>query len=263
MLLFIRQGGFWKSDVRIQITDLISGTLAYIYDSHKCSADAPDYLKILHNKIIRVELYSETYKTYTLENSAIADDYDEDIAQLCFAQAVKFVEHNADSPDPEIQAQIAVLQHLLFRFMNNDTRGYTYTYELKQQLSNTELRNLSDQAWAIHVVQHDACAGWIILPDRRHLLTAGKWHIHLLFPPYQIISSIACAYTPRPRLGTKTMAWERTPFTQGSFREYRLFCETGRASMRTVFRNSSHRFGTHLILHFIPPYSPAPFFRRW
>lgn len=115
MLLFIRQGGFWKSDVRIQITDLISGTLAYIYDSHKCSADAPDYLKILHNKIIRVELYSETYKTYTLENSAIADDYDEDIAQLCFAQAVKFVEHNADSPDPEIQAQIAVLQHLLQR----------------------------------------------------------------------------------------------------------------------------------------------------
>ena len=96
MLLFIRQGVFWKSDVRIQIADLISGTLAYIYDSHKCSADAPDYLKILHNKIIRVELYSETYKTYTLENSAIADDYDEDIAQLCFAQAVKFVEHNAE-----------------------------------------------------------------------------------------------------------------------------------------------------------------------
>ena len=30
--------------------------------------------------------------------------------------------------------------------MNNDTRGYIYTYELKQQLSNTDLRNLSDQA---------------------------------------------------------------------------------------------------------------------
>ena len=152
MLLFIRQGGFWKSDVRIQITDLISGTLAYIYDSHKCSADAPDYLKILHNKIIRVELYSETYKTYTLENSAIADDYDEDIAQLCFAQAVKFVEHNADSPDPEIQAQVVVLQYLLFRFMNNDTRGYIYTYELKQQLSNTDLRNLSDQAFRMRII---------------------------------------------------------------------------------------------------------------
>ena len=89
-----------KYDVRIQIADLISGTLAYVYDSHKRSADVPDYLKILRNKIIRVELYPKTYKTYTLENSAIADDYDEDIARLCFAQAAKFVEHNADSPDP-------------------------------------------------------------------------------------------------------------------------------------------------------------------
>ena len=152
MLLFIRQGGFWKSDVRIQITDLISGTLAYVYDSHKRSADVPDYLKILRNKIIRVELYPKTYKTYTLENSAIADDYDEDIAQLCFAQAVKFVEHNADSPDPEIQAQVVILQYLLFRFMNNDTRGYIYTYELKQQLSNTDLRNLSDQAFRMRII---------------------------------------------------------------------------------------------------------------
>ena len=31
--------------------------------------------------------------------------------------------------------------------------------------------------------------------------------------------------------------------------------------MGTVFRNSSHRFGTRLILHFIPPYSPAPFLK--
>lgn len=141
-----------KYDVRIQIADLISGTLAYVYDSHKRSADVPDYLKILRNKIIRVELYPKTYKTYTLENSAIADDYDEDIAQLCFAQAVKFVEHNADSPDPEIQAQVVILQYLLFRFMNNDTRGYIYTYELKQQLSNTDLRNLSDQAFRMRII---------------------------------------------------------------------------------------------------------------
>ena len=31
--------------------------------------------------------------------------------------------------------------------------------------------------------------------------------------------------------------------------------------MVTVFRDGSHRFGTHLIFHFLPPYSPAPFFQ--
>ena len=61
-----------KNDVRIQMADFISGTLAYVFDRHKKSDDAPDYLKILNKKIIRVELYPKTYDTYVLENSAIA-----------------------------------------------------------------------------------------------------------------------------------------------------------------------------------------------
>ena len=34
--------------------------------------------------------------------------------------------------------------------------------------------------WVIHVVQHNARAGWVIHSDRLHLLTAVKWHIHLV-----------------------------------------------------------------------------------
>lgn len=116
-----------KEAVCIQIADLVSGTLSYVYDRHKRSDQNPDYYQILKNKIIRIELYPKTYDTYILENSAIADDYDEDIAKLCFAQAVKFVEHNSDSDDSEVQAQVAVVKYLLFRFMNNDTRGYIYS----------------------------------------------------------------------------------------------------------------------------------------
>lgn len=35
--------------------------------------------------------------------------------------------------------------------------------------------------WIIHVVQHNTCAGWIVLSNKLHLLTAGKWHIHFVF----------------------------------------------------------------------------------
>ena len=136
----------------IQIADLVSGTLSYVYDRHKRSGQNPDYYQILKNKIIRIELYPKTYDTYILENSAIADDYDEDIAKLCFAQAVKFVEHNSDSDDSEVQAQVAVVKYLLFRFMNNDTRGYIYTYELKKQLANTDLHNISDSTFRMRVI---------------------------------------------------------------------------------------------------------------
>lgn len=142
-----------KNDVRIQMADLISGTLGWVFDRHKKSDDTPDYLKILKNKIIRVELYPKTYDTYVLESSAIAEEYDEDIAKLCFAQAVKFVEHNTDDSDPEIKAQVIVLQYLLFRFMNNDTRGYIYTQELKGQLVNTELRHITDTAFRMRILE--------------------------------------------------------------------------------------------------------------
>ena len=156
-----------KNDVRIQMSDLISGTLAYVFDRHKKSDDTPDYLKILKNKIIRIELYPKTYDTYILENSAIAEDYDEDIAKLCFAQAVKFVEHNADDPDPEVKAQVIVLQYLLFRFMNNDTRGYIYTQELKSQLINTELRGITDTAFRMRIIGKLRDKGVIIASSQK------------------------------------------------------------------------------------------------
>lgn len=156
-----------KYDVRIQMADLISGTLAYVYDRHKKTKDTPDYLKILKKKIIRVELYPKTFETYMFENSVIAKDYDEDIAKLCFAQAAKFVKHNADEVDIEIKAQVIVLQYLLFRFMNNDTRGYIYTQELKGQLVNTELCNMTDTAFRTRIIGKLRDKGVIIASSQK------------------------------------------------------------------------------------------------
>ena len=141
-----------EQDVRIQIADFISGTLSYEYDRHRKTDDAPNYLKLLNRKIIRIEPYPKTYDSYVLENSAIAEDYDEDIAKLCFAQAVKFIEHHADDDDPETMAQVIVLQYMLFRFMNNDTRGYIYTGELKSRLANTELSGISDSTFRMRII---------------------------------------------------------------------------------------------------------------
>ena len=141
-----------KKDIGLQVADFISGTLAYEFDTHKRSNDAPNYRKILDSKIIRIELYPKTYENYILEKSAIAEDYDETIAKLCFAQAVKFVEHHSEDDDAEVQAQIIVLKYMLFRFMNNDTRGYIYTGELQEQLANTGLNKMSTATFRMRII---------------------------------------------------------------------------------------------------------------
>lgn len=71
------------------------------------------------------------------------------------------------STDPEVEAQVIVLQYLLFRFMNNDTRGYIYTYELKDQLANTELRNMKDQAFRMRIIGKLRDKGVIIASSQK------------------------------------------------------------------------------------------------
>ena len=62
---------------------------------------------------------------------------------------------------------------------------------------------------AIHtipnVVQHNACAEWIILPDRRHLLTAWKRHIHFVF-------SFSDNFINRVRIHSPSPPWHKKPW---------------------------------------------------
>ncbi len=141
-----------KGNIGIQVADFISGTIAYLYDTHKKIAGIPDYFDMLRPKLIRIEDYPKTYKDFHIEKSAIADDYDADIADICFRAAVAYVLENEKSEDAFVRAQTIVLKYLLFRFMNNDTRGYIYTGELIKLLSTTEVGKLSPTSFRMNII---------------------------------------------------------------------------------------------------------------
>ena len=145
---------FAKSDhdTRIQIADFISGTLARVYDEHKKSEHAREYMDALKRNIIRISTYPMSYKNYDISNSPLAEDYDEDIARLCFDRAVTFIENNQQNDDPVVKTQVVVLKYLLFRFMNNDTRGYIYTNELLDHISHTSLGDMKEQAFRTKII---------------------------------------------------------------------------------------------------------------
>lgn len=141
-----------KKEVLVQLADLISGTLGYVYDSTKHEEDTPDYFKMLSKKIIRVEPYPKTYESYLVNTSALAQDYDIEIATICFKQAIDFIHKYQDDPDDDRQAQIIVLKYLLFRFMNNDTRKYISTTELRNHLRDTLYNGLDTQAFRGRII---------------------------------------------------------------------------------------------------------------
>lgn len=141
-----------QKDVLIQLADLISGTLAREYEKHRKTGNTLFFRKMLEPKITRIELYPKTFETYTVDNSALAEDYDKRIATLCLKQAVEFLNQNKDSDDEETQAQIIVLKYLLFRFMNNDLRSYISTKELKSQLLYTSYADISTQTFRTRII---------------------------------------------------------------------------------------------------------------
>lgn len=151
-----------NNDVLIQLADLISGTLAQVYDVHRNTPETPDYEKMLIKKIIRTELYPRSYSNYTVEGSALSEEYDITIANLCYKQAVDFVVKHEDDENEEIQAQLIVLKYLLFRFMNNDLRSYIPTKELKRQLSNTAFADISTQTFRTKIIGKLRDSGVII-----------------------------------------------------------------------------------------------------
>lgn len=150
------------NDVLIQLADIISGTIAYEYDAHRNTPDTPKYHKMLDKKIIRTEFYPKTFETYTVENSALAEEYDIAIANLCLKQAIEFINIHNNDEDEDIQAQIIILKYLLFRFMNNDLRAYIPTKELKNQLSHTNFSDISTQTFRTKIIGKLRDSGVII-----------------------------------------------------------------------------------------------------
>ena len=140
-----------KNDVLIQLADLISGTLFVEYDEHKKRNDTPSFHKMFDKKS-RIEWYPKTIDKYVLENSAIATEYDKEIASICLKQAIDYINIHDKDMDEDTIAQIIVLKYLLFRFMNNDTREYIPTHELKKQLSFLKSGTMSTQTFRIKII---------------------------------------------------------------------------------------------------------------
>ncbi len=139
-------------DVGIQVADYISGTLARVYDTHKHTDTTPDYYDILKEKLTYIEFYPKEYKTFNLDTSAIANSYDKPIAELCFARAVAFIEKYKNDSDAIIKARVITAKHLLFRFMNNDTRRYISTNELLERIQNASLPIKSERVFRQEVI---------------------------------------------------------------------------------------------------------------
>ena len=109
-----------------------------------------------------IEHYPKEYHSFNIDTSAIAEDYDKSIAELCFARAVAYIETHKNDIDDSVKARVLVVKHLLFRFMNNDTRGYISTRELLDRIQSASLPIRSERVFRQEVIGKLRDAGVVI-----------------------------------------------------------------------------------------------------
>lgn len=142
-----------KHSVIIQLADIIAGSLAYNYDVHKIAeSDGHNYKSLLDNKILGIGYFPETFDTFNVNQKGVNPDYNPQIADICYRRAKYFIEKNKISNDIEIKEQIAVLNYLLFRFMNKSARKYIPTKELINQLVYLGYEKLSIQTFRNKII---------------------------------------------------------------------------------------------------------------
>ena len=81
------------------------------------------------------------YNNYQVPQRHIHPEYNATIAEICYRRAIKFISYNQNTYDTYVKQQIAVLEYLLFRFMNNSTRRYISTQEIRTSYKGLVMRN--------------------------------------------------------------------------------------------------------------------------
>lgn len=141
-----------NKELGIQVADVICGTLSRIYDDNKREEYSSIYFEKLKDKVVRIELFPKDFSNFDIEHSSLTNEYDVKIANLCYRQARKYIQNNEYSEDLYTNGRVLVLKYLLFRFMNNATRKYISTKELKQSLSSIGLGSINNQVFRSHII---------------------------------------------------------------------------------------------------------------
>ena len=140
-----------KKKVLIQLADFISGTLSFVYEKEK-KEEAPNYLKILDKKIIRIEHFPKIITNYIIDKGAISDEYNIEISNICLRHIQGFLYKYEKTVEEERINQVIVLKYLCFRFLNNDTRKYIPTKELVNNLKYRTGKVVSMQYFRTHII---------------------------------------------------------------------------------------------------------------
>lgn len=132
-----------KSDLFVQVADIITGSLARCYETKKLSESRSKFLSALKNKITEIRFWPPDYRPFAYNPEKDFENYDPTISTLGINLAQQFLDEKKNSKIPFEIDQCICLKYLLFYFKNINPENYVPTYELINQIVQLRTSSIS------------------------------------------------------------------------------------------------------------------------
>jgi biotin operon repressor len=142
-----------KSNLCIQLSDFVCGTLARVFDEKLISRSGPSFIDILKEKIIDINEWPKDIRPYLYrygEEPKIEFDYS--IAQQSINSAKLFIEENEKKPDQSIKEQVQAVKYLLLHISYINYSTYVSTNELINNLEMISDRKISEHYFRSEII---------------------------------------------------------------------------------------------------------------
>lgn len=125
-----------KSNILIQLADLLAGTIAKGYDKNQLTDEYHTFYKILEKHIIRLEYWPKDYRDFLVDTSKNENKtpYDEVILKQAVNLAYQYIDKSGNIEDIDEKDRVDFLKFLLLKTYQNPNE-YIYTHEILDNLN--------------------------------------------------------------------------------------------------------------------------------
>jgi hypothetical protein len=157
-----------KSDILLQLADIIAGTLAKGYDLTHQSDQYRSFFKIIRNKIAAINLLPLDYKDFLYDYKSTNQDsrYNDVIIQHSVNLTYQYIEKHRKSEEEEEKLRIDFLKFLLFNLKENPDE-YVYTEEILDNLNAIRDLKLNPHNFRSSVVSKLRDSGLLIASSNK------------------------------------------------------------------------------------------------
>jgi hypothetical protein len=157
-----------KSDILLQLADIIAETLAKGYDLTHKSDQYRSFFKIIRNKIAAINLLPLDYKDFLYDYKSTNQDsrYNDVIIQHSVNLTYQYIEKHRKSEEEEEKLRIDFLKFLLFNLKENPDE-YVYTEEILDNLNAIRDLKLNPHNFRSSVVSKLRDSGLLIASSNK------------------------------------------------------------------------------------------------